>query len=232
MILLDDYERSARLAPGLLVAAPLAIAVLGCGLKDIPVVSSLTAVLVACGGPLLLANTVRDRGVALQERLFTEWGGAPTTSALRLRESTSNQPLRDLWRAGVEAVSGTQLLRLEDEQRDPVDADRRIEAAVAVARERTRDRTKYGMVFAENVNFGFERNLLSMRPFGLTIALLSALACIGAAGFRLVVVAGPMIAAVINALLCLVWLIVPTKSRVRRAGTKYAEQLLSSVASQ
>jgi hypothetical protein len=39
-----------------------------------------------------------------------------------------------------------------------------------VLRERTRDSSRFRLVFEENVDYGFRRNCLGLRPYALTIA--------------------------------------------------------------
>lgn len=84
MLWLDDYERRARLAPGLLAVLPIALVILALGLRRLPIVSALLSLVTAVGGPVVLASLVRHRGLRLQAELFRKWGGAPTTKGLRL----------------------------------------------------------------------------------------------------------------------------------------------------
>src|SRR6266852_7080577 len=83
---LDKYERQARLVPGLLALLPVAVTVTALGLRQAPVVSVVVSLFSLAGGPVLLADTVRGLGLKAQGDLWTSWGGAPTTIALRLRE--------------------------------------------------------------------------------------------------------------------------------------------------
>ena len=63
---------------------------------------------------------------------------------------------------------------LPTEQREeayPSSADTKYEEVVASLREATRDMTKFPLVFAENANYGFRRNLWGLRPIGAPIAV-------------------------------------------------------------
>ena len=66
-----------------------------------------------------------------------------------------------------------------DELADPSCADEAYEAATRWLLGKTRDITVYRLLFNENVYYGFRRNVLGLRPFGVTVALLVALASTG-----------------------------------------------------
>ena len=63
----------------------------------------------------------------------------------------------------------------EQEEANPQWEDTKYEEAVASLREATRDSAKFSLVFAENVNYGFRRNLWGLRPIGGAIAVALAL---------------------------------------------------------
>jgi hypothetical protein len=56
---------------------------------------------------------------------------------------------------------------------DPEAADRRYEEAVASLRDLTRNTTRFRLVFAENVEYGFRRNSLGLRKIALAVAVLA-----------------------------------------------------------
>src|SRR5439155_15739552 len=60
----------------------------------------------------------------------------------------------------------------DEEAADPATADRRYDEAVVMLRERTRDTRRFRLVFAENMEYGFRRNSLGLRPVALLTALL------------------------------------------------------------
>ena len=63
------------------------------------------------------------------------------------------------------------LPNLAEETADPESADRRYNEATATLRELTRPRKDFPLVFEENVEYGFRRNCLGIRPVALTVAL-------------------------------------------------------------
>src|SRR5690242_15998563 len=130
MVGFGEYDRKARLTPGLLAVLPVAFFVLALGLKRYPVVSSATGILTAVGGTYLLAVLVRSIGTKAQEKLWTSWGGPPTTSMLRLRTPMPNPLVREQWRRALSQITNVELPSRQEEDRDPAGADNRIESAV------------------------------------------------------------------------------------------------------
>ena len=129
--MLDAYTRRTRVATAALATSP----VLALGLvllPSLPGAQKLWSVL-ALGVTSYAANVARRRGNRVQQPLWDEWGGAPTTSRLRFRDSeTLSEILRR--HADVEAaVPGVRLPTQEEEQADAAAADREYRAAVGRA---------------------------------------------------------------------------------------------------
>ena len=101
MLWLDSYERRARLVPGLLLVAPIGVAIVMFGLNTNPVIAVVIGSLTTFGAPVVLANFVRHRGLAAQTKLYGERGDKPTTALLR----TGPGARRAKWRAAVGRVS-------------------------------------------------------------------------------------------------------------------------------
>ena len=65
-LIIDGYDRKARLYPALLLVAPVLIAVVGVGLGNLSILKSLGTVAAGCGGAFLLAQLARDAGKKLK----------------------------------------------------------------------------------------------------------------------------------------------------------------------
>lgn len=230
---LDPYERKARLAPGLLVILPVVIVIAAAGLREQPMVAFIGGLLVTTGFPVLLVNTVRDRGLKAQEDLAKQWGGMPSTISLRHCGPPSEAERRAHWRANVIRVTGRGLPTAQDEEQDPDRSDSLYRAAIADLREMTRDRSRFPLVFEENRNFGFERNLLGLRPIGLWTAIIASLVLLAILLLRLEGVmngsrADALVALGFMIFMIAMWIWLPSADRVRRVGFRYAERLLDS----
>jgi hypothetical protein len=227
---LDKYERYARVAPGLFAVLPVVITVTALGYRQVPVVSVAVSLLSLAGGPVLLADTVRQFGQRAQDKLWNKWGGAPTTLALRLRENSSNTVQRDMWRSAIEKVSGVALASRAVETRNPRKADETINAAVARLRELTRGEQRFTLLQAENRSYGLQRNLYG-------VAFLGILVIAGFMTWDLVqnrhadVPTADVLGLLLNGAIMAAWFALPSAKRVRVAGDKYAHQLLHAAVS-
>ena len=167
---LDAYTWRARISPVLLTSLPLDLA-LWAYMPDIPSEwKVLSGVLVGAGGMALVAQIGRDLGKQLEPKLFDLWGGKPTTRRLRHRDAPNQVTLRRQHQKLAKLIADLKIPTLEQERDNLVHADQVYDSCVAVLRGRTRDRKKFPLVFEENCNYGFRRNLLGLKPLGLFIA--------------------------------------------------------------
>src|SRR5437867_453085 len=79
----DAYSMRARIQPALLVALPVALAILVIDPSHVLIGNVAWTVAAWAGGTALVAQLARDRGKAGEAGLFREWGGKPTAVALR-----------------------------------------------------------------------------------------------------------------------------------------------------
>ena len=85
ILIMDEYERKARLYPALLLIAPIIGTVFA--LLSIKMAISVT-IFVSSGGAYLLTQLARDKGKEKEPKLFNEWGGMPSIAIFR---HTDNQ---------------------------------------------------------------------------------------------------------------------------------------------
>ncbi len=170
---LDSYSFRARFLAAVLVLAPAIAAVAAW----VPIESASWTMLGSAGvlvaAAALLSHLARGVGQKQQERLFSMWDGPPTTRFLRHRDETLNERTRKRYHEQLAVlVPGIRIPSARSERERPDAADSVYASCVDWLRERTRDRTKFRLVFEENVSFGFRRNLWAMKPAGLTLAAL------------------------------------------------------------
>ena len=133
----------------------------------------------------------------------------------------------------MERATGLDLPTVAEEQQDPRGSDARYEIAATRLIELTRSQTDFPLIYAENKNYGFERNLLAMRKPGLIIGFSSAIALMGAIALAHLGTIDNRYTDLYVGLLVVVaevtaWVAVPNESRVRIAGERYAFRLLDS----
>lgn len=170
----DEYERRARVYPALLAALPISLTAVAFGITSAKWWTPVAGLLVASGFWVLIAQIGRHPGKRLEPELWESWGGAPTTILLRHRGG--NNPVRVArLHTRLATITGLSFPTPEEEARDPEGADATYAAAVDELREATRDTKQFPLIFKENCNYGFRRNMLGLKPWAIATCLAAAL---------------------------------------------------------
>jgi hypothetical protein len=229
----DAYTLKARIAPALIVLLPLAVTVYA---WISPIAQPWILAWVAPAGIgllVLLAWDTRRAGQRIQRELFERWGGAPTTALLRHADTNLPAPEKLRYRRAIAVLQPDLALPGEaDERAAPAAADAAYERAVAWLRAQTMDTRRFPQVGDENANYGFHRNLLALRAYGLISAVIGAVACatllllptttamsVGPALFGLIV----------SGICALVIVLAATEARVKGAALAYAHVLMQAI---
>ena len=171
MSFVDQYTFRARVQPALIVVLPLGFLCFAL-LPEYPFfVTAFFALLGAAGGTAIVAQVGRDRGRKKQPDLWAGWGGSSTTRLLRHRRIPGDIELAPRLRHQIEEWISCPLPTEQQEADDPKWADAKYDEVTNALREATRDKDKFGLVFAENVNYGFRRNLWGLKLYGAPIAV-------------------------------------------------------------
>jgi hypothetical protein len=234
MLWLNEYQRYARLAPGLLIVLPIALTITIFGIPEQAALSSVLTLLSLAGGPLLLAEIVSHRGRKSQVKIWKSWNGPPTTRFLRLREETDNKTRRLKWRESIQSVTDVAFLNARRERARPEEADERIDVAVSMIRDLTRDTQKFPVVWTENKSYGYHRNVYGVRWFGrvaaiVTLIVVLAVMLITYRKAGSVQLTWQNVAALmVNTGFVLLWFYLPSKDRMKVVAERYAFQLLQA----
>lgn len=238
----DKYRKKARQLPVRLLLLPIA---LGVGALVIALVGNLNVFMRLGAGALvgllssfgltsLLEQFGRDQGKQKEPWLLDRWGGAPTTQMLRHRDQLMCNPAmrRRYYEKLSRLVPNVELPTPEGEAHDPRRADQAYEAYTRYLINQTRDAEKFPLVFEENTNYGFRRNLWGMRPAGIVAA---------AIGIALAICAGSLAwmkddvlwivgaaATVIDTALLVWWVLRITPDWVFVPAKAYAERLFEA----
>ena len=221
--LINPYVRTARLVPGLLlVLGPIALGI-GASASERPGITALRIATFGIGLPLALTEWVHRRGQRLQVRVWAKWGGNPVEAMLR-EEGRIARRRRD----ALAAATGLPVL---DPQHQ--DFEEAISNAVRQLITATRDAAQYPLVFAENKNYGFARNLFALRPTGIWISALSVAIGIAllAASTRLEELStlGTTLGCMVAVGAVVFWLFYPSEKRVRATANDYRDRLLEAL---
>lgn len=190
--------------------------------------------LVASGtGAMLMMQIARDAGKDKEPGLWALWGGQPAVAMLRHRDKRLDRLTRLRYHEKLAAlVPGCPAPTQETEQIDLAAADDIYTSWVRYLREATRDHSRFSVLFAENINYGFRRNLWAMKPAAMVIAVLGIMAAL--LRILLAVQAGqdvPPVAGVVaglNIVLLVLWTLRFRPRWVRLTADAYAERLLAA----
>lgn len=224
--LFDEYAWKARVLPALVLISPASICALIFGwLNWVAVALSLLATL---GVIFLVSQVVRSFGTKAEGKLVRAWNGMPTTHLLRIN-GTANRTLMTLRRTKIETLFDIKLPTKQLEQRNASRADEEYVAATRSLISLVRSKKdKFPRVHEENINYGFRRNLLGLKPSGiaLNISLFIGLG-VGAqlTGWTLQI----FLSLTVVGLYLLLWLFIVNISWVREAADSYANRLLETL---
>jgi hypothetical protein len=231
---LDKYTYQARLLPALIAITPIGFAVAVWFPREIAIWSWLGTLFISLGLAALLSQLGRDLGKGKEQWLFQQWGGIPTTKLLSHRLSRLNSTTLKRYHAKLQALlPELKIPTRSEEAQSPVSANHVYESCVHFLREKTRDRKEHPMVFAENVNYGFRRNLWAMKSIGVSASILSVFSCGASLIHRLHGNHFGLLLSIMgtatSAILLLLWVFSFNPNWVRVPAEAYAERLLGSL---
>jgi hypothetical protein len=224
----DTYTLRARVAPFLVVASPMIVFAASAWFTKpvIGLVGSFASVAILLGSQL-----ARDAGRRIQDDMWARWGGPPTLRKLQYRGGQAEARVSRI-HSQLETALGTALPTQADESTDSDAADAAYEDAIGHLRELTRDRKVFNLLFKENINYGFRRNLLGLRGWGIATASAVVVASIlfgflmtGKSAKHIVTAAVPGVWA---AILLTLFVLVVTEDWVRLCAEAYADRLVGA----
>lgn len=230
----DTYSLRARLQPALLALFPALLTLAAWHPALYQTALALGGLVTACGVTLFLAHVARKLGRSAERKLFAAWAGKPTTIWLRHRDGNLDPHTKERYHAFLSGkVPGWRAPTADEESVDANAADLRYETCVKWLLEHTRDQKAFPLVFRENVSYGFRRNAFGLRPIGISMSVLCALA----SGYLTYRGWGPDGASIsglglgalaLSVVAVVTWTFVVTRSWVRDAADAYARALLSA----
>ncbi|MGR4927245.1 hypothetical protein ACIPUD_10600 [Bradyrhizobium sp. CAR08] len=174
---LDPYSVKARYYPALLATIPslAALAILISWSRF-----ALTTIIASAAMPVLVfasADIARRLGKRIEERIYEQSGGKPSVTMLRYSDNTFDAASKDQYRAFLGPKIDQPVPTKQQEEQNLKAGDPFYERGGAWLRENTRDVRKFSILFAENITYGFRRNLLGLKwpslVLNLAIVLLS-----------------------------------------------------------
>ncbi|MDH7798157.1 MULTISPECIES: hypothetical protein [unclassified Beijerinckia] len=174
---LDAYALKARYYPALLATIPalVALAILISRVKF-----SLTTGIASLAIPVLVfaaADVARRLGKRIENEIYAEMGGKPSVTMLRYTDNEFDVAAKEQYRAFLSSKVSQPVPTEEAENQNVKAGDAFYERAGAWLRENTRNTKKFGILFAENVTYGYRRNLLGLKWPALVTNVVLVLLC-------------------------------------------------------
>lgn len=208
--------------------APITALLLTIGVQEDALVAVILGAFSVGVGSYLLSVVIGHLGRRTQDRLWGLWGGSPTAQLLRTESSAASSAQREIWRDAIQRLTGVKFLTRRLELAQPEKADELILAAVGQVRRLGQD-NRYPLVVQENAQYGAERNMFGSRWLGRSLSVLCLVITAGIAVYSQGLSTSLAIGIGVQATLSVLWFIIPSESRTKAAGFRYAEQLLQAV---
>ena len=166
----DPYDRQARLKPALLTMFPILVLIVLLIPEFDLIWASVGGFILYCGVTMFLKQVGRDRGKRLEPALFEAWGGKPSVIMLRHSDTQLDVITKERYRSFLmSAVPELKLPSEEDERKCPQKSDVGYESATAWLLTQTRDRERFDLLFRENINYGFRRNIWAFKLWAFIV---------------------------------------------------------------
>ena len=234
MKILDYYSLRARTLPVIIVLFPIIIyytAVVTNYFSTIKAEDSIGYIIIAALS-FLFSQIGREFGKRKEEKLFKTWGGKPTTLYFKYENNYLTPTTRKRYYEKLEKLIPSITFPSEaEEQADPEKAEEIYSSCTKFLLSQTRDKEKYQLLFTENVNYGFRRNLWGMKPFAIIIVSIIILlqTYLLIANKLLILQKEFYIPIVINAIILLLWVFIIKKEWVKTTAFEFAKQLLMAI---
>jgi len=227
MNLFDKYFLTARVFPILIFIAPfVAIAYFVFGFMPDYKLALSSVLMIALVYLIALYN--REWGKILESRLFTKWGGKPTSILLRDSDDTIINTEKENIKLTLSEYTGYTIPSLEEENNSTEKTDEIYELYCKYLRNETRDKNKFPVIFDELINYGFTRNLLVLKKLAIILLLIIAsLLVFYAYSKNWIPYTGIYISIGVVLVSILGWISI-SESRLKKYAFRYARILLDS----
>lgn len=234
MIEFNTYSLKARVYPSVIVLLP-------CFILTIVYVTNIELYYhyftsFACLGvfSFMLAQIGRDNGKKKENGLFKHWDGKPTSMILRHSNDHLDIHTKKRFHTKLEQmIPDIKIPTHEEEMENLQAADEIYDSCTKFLISKTRDTSKYSLLFKENINYGFRRNLWGMKTWAIEIIAI----CILVHSFMMTqnftsietVNTKDWMLLGIFILFALFWLLMVNREWVKTTALAYAERLYETL---
>lgn len=169
--LFDTYSLNARVKPAFFIIFPIVLVVAVWFESSRTWGGGIVTFIISFGIISFAANQMSSKGNILQDKLFSKWGGAPTTIIMRHSDNRLDKYTKERYMQKLDAIiPNFKPISLDDERKDLENSDEMYRTAANYLREHTRDIKKYPLIFKENISYGFSRNIRAFKVLGILSA--------------------------------------------------------------
>ncbi|MXX73901.1 MAG: hypothetical protein F4Y77_00670 [Holophagales bacterium] len=227
----DAYTWRARVQPVYFTAAPAVLAVATTVPEGLTLPLGGASAIVFLSLPYFMGQVASDFGKRLEPSLWDSWDGPPTTRFLRHDNDEFNAATRKRIHTQLRAL-GLKVPTADEEESDREQALLLYDSAVDELRRQTRDSDRFNLLHKTNIEYGFRRNLLGLKPTGLAITTVALVATgwslYGAWHDNGPVPPVPLVTTLLNSCVALGWLVGVRAKTVRLTAERYAQRLLEA----
>ncbi len=172
-----NYSLAARTYPTLIVLIPVVIAGSFFSFEFNTYYHFFTSIGVFGALSFLLTQLGRDLGKKKEPTLWESWGGMPTIQILRFNNDHLDNLTKKRYHSRLNELCPVgQIPTKELEQLNQSEIDSIYSTWTKFMLVNTRDTDKYKLLFKENINYGFRRNLWGLKQ--IAIILIAIIICI------------------------------------------------------
>ena len=175
--LFDRYSWRARVIPVYITAMPVVLALVVWLPHSLALPTGAITTIVLVPLAFLASQVGADFGKRLEKRLWLMWDGPTTTRFLRHSNTEFNAVTRDKVHTKLRSID----LDIPSEgcqERNRRAGDTLLEACTLELIRRTRNREQFPLVHQGLTDYGFRRNLLGLKPYGLALSIVAILVCL------------------------------------------------------
>lgn len=182
----------------------------------------------------LFSQIGRDKGRKLENEMWKKWKGTPSTQILRFSNDTIDLHTKRRYHNFLKEKTkiGNELTE-EFESENLIDADSIYTSWSKYLISKSRDTKKYNLLFQENTNYGFRRNLLGLKPIAIAIIILLIIGSLGysyfISNFKFVFSQELLLTGIVLLISLLFWLLIVNEKWIKYVAFEYAKRLMETI---
>jgi hypothetical protein len=154
---MDKYSIYARVYPVILVLLPITVIGVSLSIDIVQYYNIATTVGITIGFSLLFSNISREFGKKKEKKLWEKWGGAPTSTILRQEDETIDSlTKKKVYLTMKELIPESSAILKRNE---PSEVSELYVSWTKYLNKKTSDSKKFPLIFKENINYAFRRNM-------------------------------------------------------------------------